>query len=72
MLKKLKDAGATLVPVSLPATPRALSAYYVIASAEASSNLARYDGVRFGELSLLLEWKRLAVAKRYSDDRTSK
>ncbi|KAG8945111.1 Trimeric GatFAB AmidoTransferase(AdT) complex subunit [Tulasnella sp. 424] len=47
-LEKLKDRGAVLVPVSLPSTRYALSAYYVLASAEASSNLARYDGVRFG------------------------
>ncbi|KAG9044271.1 Trimeric GatFAB AmidoTransferase(AdT) complex subunit [Tulasnella sp. UAMH 9824] len=47
-LQKLKERGALLVPVSLPSTKYALSAYYVLASAEASSNLARYDGVRFG------------------------
>ena len=44
----LKDAGATMVDISLPHTKYALPAYYVIAPAEASSNLARYDGVRFG------------------------
>ncbi len=44
----LKDAGATIVEVSLPHTKYALPAYYIIAPAEASSNLARYDGVRFG------------------------
>ncbi|WP_294319954.1 Asp-tRNA(Asn)/Glu-tRNA(Gln) amidotransferase subunit GatA [uncultured Sphingomonas sp.] len=45
----LKDAGAEIVEVSLPHTKYALPAYYIIAPAEASSNLARYDGVRFGQ-----------------------
>jgi aspartyl-tRNA(Asn)/glutamyl-tRNA(Gln) amidotransferase subunit A len=44
----LKAAGAELVEVSLPHTKYALPAYYVVAPAEASSNLARYDGVRYG------------------------
>jgi aspartyl-tRNA(Asn)/glutamyl-tRNA(Gln) amidotransferase subunit A len=44
----LRDAGAELVEISLPHTEYALPAYYVIAPAEASSNLARYDGVRYG------------------------
>ncbi len=44
----MKDAGATIVEVSLPHTKYALPAYYIIAPAEASSNLARYDGVRYG------------------------
>lgn len=44
----LKDEGAEIVDVSLPHTKYALPAYYIVAPAEASSNLARYDGVRFG------------------------
>jgi aspartyl-tRNA(Asn)/glutamyl-tRNA(Gln) amidotransferase subunit A len=44
----LADAGAELVEVSLPHTKYALPAYYIVAPAEASSNLARYDGVRYG------------------------
>ena len=44
----LKDAGCEIVEVSLPHTRYALPAYYIVAPAEASSNLARYDGMRFG------------------------
>ncbi len=44
----LKDAGATILELSIPELQLGLSAYYLIAPAEASSNLARYDGVRFG------------------------
>ncbi|MBE9606036.1 Asp-tRNA(Asn)/Glu-tRNA(Gln) amidotransferase subunit GatA [Acetobacteraceae bacterium H6797] len=53
----LKEAGATLVDISLPHTKYALPTYYIVAPAEASSNLARYDGVRYG----------LRVAEKDSD-----
>ncbi|HYF07096.1 MAG TPA: amidase family protein, partial [Acetobacteraceae bacterium] len=53
----LRDAGAELVEISLPHTRYALPTYYIVAPAEASSNLARYDGVRYG----------LRVAERDSD-----
>lgn len=46
--KILEDNGAELIDVSLPSTEYALSAYYIISSAEASSNLARFDGVKYG------------------------
>ena len=45
----LEEAGAKLIPVSLPLTKYALPTYYIVAPAEASSNLARYDGVRYGQ-----------------------
>ncbi|KIM90174.1 hypothetical protein PILCRDRAFT_174051 [Piloderma croceum F 1598] len=48
IVSALKDNGASIIPVSLPSTSYALSAYYVIASAEVSSNLARYDGIQYG------------------------
>lgn len=50
-IAKLKDAGAEIVPVSLPHTSHAVAAYYVIAPAEASSNLSRFDGIRYGRRS---------------------
>ncbi len=47
-IQKLARAGCEIVNISLPHTPYAIPTYYVIATAEASSNLARYDGVRYG------------------------
>ena len=47
-IQELAKAGCEIVPVSLPHTEYAIPAYYVVATAEASSNLARYDGVRYG------------------------
>ncbi len=47
-IQKLAEIGCEVVPISLPHTPYAISTYYVIATAEASSNLARFDGARYG------------------------
>ena len=47
-IDKLKSLGCEIVPVSLPHAPYAIPAYYLVATAEASANLARYDGVRYG------------------------
>jgi aspartyl-tRNA(Asn)/glutamyl-tRNA(Gln) amidotransferase subunit A len=47
-IEKLAELGCEVVPVSLPHTEYAIPAYYVVATAEASSNLARFDGVRYG------------------------
>jgi aspartyl-tRNA(Asn)/glutamyl-tRNA(Gln) amidotransferase subunit A len=47
-IQRLREAGAEVVPISLPHTAYAIPTYYVIATAEASANLARYDGVRYG------------------------
>jgi aspartyl-tRNA(Asn)/glutamyl-tRNA(Gln) amidotransferase subunit A len=52
-IEMMKDAGAVVRDISLPHTKYALPAYYVIAPAEASSNLARYDGVRYGHRAKL-------------------
>ncbi len=48
-LKVLADGGAEIVEVSIPAITHAIAAYYIIAMSEASSNLGRYDGIRFGQ-----------------------
>ncbi len=47
-MKILQKQGATLVDISLPHSPYAIATYYIVATAEASSNLARYDGVKYG------------------------
>jgi aspartyl-tRNA(Asn)/glutamyl-tRNA(Gln) amidotransferase subunit A len=65
--EKLASAGASLIDISLPNTKYALPAYYVIAPAEASSNLARYDGIRYGKRSKISESD--DIEKLYSQSR---
>ena len=64
-LQELAKAGAEIVPISLPHTAYAIPTYYVVATAEASSNLARYDGVRYG---LRADGKTLAEMYRRTRD----
>jgi aspartyl-tRNA(Asn)/glutamyl-tRNA(Gln) amidotransferase subunit A len=57
-IEKLRGAGCSVSEISLPNSPHAIATYYIVATAEASSNLARYDGVRYGhraQASQLLE-----------------
>jgi aspartyl-tRNA(Asn)/glutamyl-tRNA(Gln) amidotransferase subunit A len=58
-LQALESAGARVVEVSLPHLPHAIATYYVVATAEASSNLARYDGVRYGRREAAAGLKRM-------------
>ena len=51
-IEYIKDCGAEIIDISLPHTKYALPTYYIVAPAEASSNLARYDGVKYGFRSL--------------------
>jgi len=68
MVRKLEALGATITEVSLPHTELALPAYYIITPAEASSNLARYDGIRFGD-SVLRDAAPAALAEVYAKTR---
>ncbi|KYQ93715.1 glutamyl-tRNA(Gln) amidotransferase A subunit [Tieghemostelium lacteum] len=49
VVEEIENAGGKVVPVSLPHTKHALSSYYILATSEASSNLSRYDGIRYGD-----------------------
>jgi aspartyl-tRNA(Asn)/glutamyl-tRNA(Gln) amidotransferase subunit A len=65
-IQKLAKAGCEVVPISLPTTRYAIPTYYVVATAEASSNLARFDGVRYGHRAK--EAKTLSAMYRRSRD----
>ncbi len=71
-IKVLEEAGAEIVNVSLPHTEYGVAAYYVIAPAEASSNLARFDGVRYGyrnkEAESLLDMYRKSRSEGFGDE----
>src|SRR5262249_36658138 len=65
-IDELEGLGATIEPVSLPHTEYAIATYYLIATAEASSNLARYDGIRYG-----LRTPRAALGEMYESTRAA-
>ena len=74
-LSKLEEQGASLVPIHLPHSEYAISTYYILATAEASSNLARYDGVRYGHRASLEDIQALSsddsgLNKMYKMSRT--
>lgn len=66
-IEKLKEAGAQICEVSLPHTEYGVAAYYIIAPAEASSNLARFDGVRYGKRDMEAE----SLIDMYKESRSS-
>jgi aspartyl-tRNA(Asn)/glutamyl-tRNA(Gln) amidotransferase subunit A len=63
-VQQLEDAGATVEEVSLPHTEYGVATYYLVATAEASSNLARYDGIRYGHRADLQETKQALRERR--------
>lgn len=65
-ISKLEELGAKIVPVSLPSVKYALAVYYILMPAEVSSNLARYDGIRFG-LSALKDKYQISDVKNLED-----
>ena len=66
---ELEDAGAKTIPVSLPHTEHAIATYYLVATAEASSNLTRFDGVRYGRRADRPEDLRPECVRRLHHDR---
>jgi len=66
----LRSKGAELVEVSLPLVKHGVSAYYLVATSEAASNLSRYDGVRYGHRSDLAESGKLSLEDFYAQNRS--
>lgn len=50
-IEKLKSLGAEIVDISLPHTSHGISVYYIVCPAEVASNMARYDGIRYGHVA---------------------
>lgn len=68
-IKILKDKGATFVNISLPHTEYAVATYYIVATAEASSNLARFDGVQYGLRKYPAKQRKTALIDMYEESR---
>ncbi len=68
-IEQLKKLGAVVKEVSLPHTPYAVATYYIVATAEASSNLARFDGVRYGLRQLSANVRKTPVIDMYEETR---
>ncbi len=69
-LEALKKRGAEIVEISLPLVKHGVSAYYLVATSEAASNLSRYDGVRYGHRSEAAKEGKLSLDEFYSQNRT--
>jgi aspartyl-tRNA(Asn)/glutamyl-tRNA(Gln) amidotransferase subunit A len=70
LILALEAEGATVVPITLPHTPYAIATYYVLATAEASSNLARFDGVRYGHRAIAEGTDESGLVRLYKQSRS--
>lgn len=70
LIQTFKSEGAEIVPIHLPHTPYAIATYYILATAEASSNLARFDGVRYGHRAIAEGTDETGLVRLYKQSRT--
>lgn len=69
-VRELESDGAVIVPIHLPHTRYAIATYYILATAEASSNLARFDGIRYGHRAAAIESDEKALVSLYKQSRS--